>query len=74
MLTPIDISMAMACHGCGLLYKLGTQECAVCRQGNFIIITQCKSVDCSNMGRYDSGYCGLHDIEHNQGKGKRVEP
>jgi hypothetical protein len=32
---------------------------------------QCNADGCDNEARYDSGYCGIHDIEFNDGKGTR---
>jgi hypothetical protein len=32
----------------------------------------CKHPPCNNDGRYDSGYCGVCDILHNDGRGKRL--
>lgn len=33
---------------------------------------QCSHEPCGNEARYSSGYCGIHDIEFNDGKGKRI--
>ena len=33
----------------------------------------CPTEGCSNRGRYDSGYCGLCDIEFNDGQGEKRE-
>lgn len=30
----------------------------------------CQHPPCLNAGRYDSGYCGIHDILYNKGSGK----
>jgi len=32
----------------------------------------CKRPFCENAGRYTSGYCGIHDILFNEGKGERL--
>ena len=32
----------------------------------------CKHAGCRNEARYDSGYCGIHDIQFNDGQGKRT--
>lgn len=39
---------------------------------NIIRELQCRHPRCSNEARYDSGFCGIHDIEFNDGKGKRI--
>jgi len=33
---------------------------------------KCRHPPCFNAGRYSSGYCGIHDIEFNEGNGTRV--
>ena len=33
---------------------------------------ECKSEPCTNEARYSSGYCGICDIQFNDGAGKRI--
>lgn len=32
----------------------------------------CRAYGCENEARYTSMYCGIHDIEFNDGKGERL--
>ncbi len=50
----------------GLPYFLGPGQFRVFN------LVFCDAKGCNNEARYNSGYCGLHDIEFNEGKGVRL--
>jgi len=67
------------CYGCGDAtecvsirpHGMATERfCIDCLQG----LRRCEvlGVRCENRARYDSGYCGIHDITENEGKGRRL--
>jgi hypothetical protein len=39
---------------------------------NALRYLQCKADGCDNEARYTEGHCGIHDLEFNNGKGKRI--
>jgi len=39
----------------------------------FTVGISCAHDDCPNTARYDSGLCGVHDKQDNDGNGKRIE-
>jgi len=45
-------------------------ECIETAHDVVVVAKQCAAEGCTNEGRYDSGYCGICDIKHNDGKGK----
>jgi hypothetical protein len=63
------------CYGddwCGECVEYMTPAEVVCSapEFRFVMLRLCRA--CDNEARYDSGYCGLHDIELNEGKGVRL--
>jgi hypothetical protein len=48
----------------------GVAMCDECvRQAYEMCFPTCAAEGCENEARYDSGYCGVCDITHNDGKG-----
>lgn len=55
--------------------SLETEHGTVIKLGDALDVIgslQCSHGPCGNEARYSSGYCGIHDIEFNDGKGKRI--
>ncbi len=60
----IDPLFGPLCNRCAFKYIEHLRR--LCRQ----FLDLCKTLLCRNAGRYDSGYCGICDILHNEGRGE----
>lgn len=59
------------CSCCGNEGRITICVCLQCMEA-LLARYRCARPGCHNVARYDSGLCGVCDVLHNQGLGKRI--